>query len=80
MTSAELGFFEEIGNEFSDSLEDIGEGFRGFFVWLIGDTLYILIVCAIATAAFFVLRAVIRRIRPARVKKKAEKDAEKSEQ
>ena len=70
--SADIGFLEEVGNEFSDSLEDIGYGFRSFFVWLIGDSLYILIVCAVATAAFFVLRAIIRRLVATRVKKKAE--------
>lgn len=77
--TASPGFFEEIGDEFADSLEDLGEGFRAFFVWLIGDSLYILLVGAIAVGAFFLLRAVIRRIRASRAKKSAEKSGEKSE-
>ncbi len=77
--SSDQSLLEEIGGEFSDSLEDIGSGFRAFFVWLIGDSLYILIACAIATAAFFVLRAVIRRIVATRVKKKAEKEQKDGE-
>lgn len=69
--ATDIGFLEEVGNEFSDSLEDIGYGFRSFFVWLIGDSLYILMACAIATVAFLVLRAVIKRIVATRVKKRA---------
>ena len=78
VSAAEPGFFEEIGDEFMDSLEDIGGGFRGFFVWLIGDSLYILLVGAVATGAFFALRAIIRRIISTRVKKKA-KNAENTD-
>ena len=71
---AEPGFFEEIGDEFSDSLDDLGDGFRAFFVWLIGDSLYILLVGAIAVGVFFILRGVIRRIKATRVNKKVGKE------
>lgn len=77
ITPSEQSFLEEVGEEFSDSLEDIGEDLRAFFVWLIGDSLYILLVCAIAVGVFFIIRAIVRRIRATRVKKTDKKDSEK---
>ena len=68
---AKPGFFEEIGNEFTDSLEDIGSGFRGFFVWLIGDSLYILLVCAVLFGVFLLARLAVRRIKVLRANKNA---------
>ena len=69
---AQPGFFEEIGGNFSESLENIGDGFRGFFVWLIGDSLYILLVGAVAFGAFLLVRLAARRIRASRAKKQSE--------
>ena len=77
VTTTDQSFLEEVGEEFSDSLEDIGEDLRAFFVWLIGDSLYILLVCPIAVGVFFILRAIVRRIRATRVKKTAKNDSEK---
>ena len=56
-------FFEEVGGNFSDSLYEIGQGFRAFAVWLLGDFLYILLFLAVAAAAFFALRFIYGKLR-----------------
>ena len=68
---ASPGFFEEVGGNFSESLENIGDGFRGFFVWLIGDSLYILLVCAVLFGVFLLARLAVRRIKVLRANKNA---------
>ena len=59
-SESELGFFDEVGAEFKDSLHDIGSGLRSFGVWLLGDSLYILMTLAalslIATPAVILVK------------------------
>ena len=76
---AEPSFFDEIGGNFMDSLENIGGGFRAFFVWLIGDSLYIILVAAVAVGAIFLLRHLLRRIKAKRDSVKKQEN-EKQEQ
>ena len=57
----DVGFFEEVGGNFLDSVYDIGEGLRSFAVWFLGDILYIILVCGIITGAFFLIRAIIKK-------------------
>ena len=66
------GFFEEIGANFSDSVYEIGEGIRDFAVWLIGDILYILLVCAVGVGIFFLARFIYRKRRDRKTEKKNE--------
>ncbi len=62
--SRDPGFFEEIGDNFSDSLYGIGRFFRSLAVWFIGDFLYILLWgIVIGLALFLVLRIRKRRKR-----------------
>ncbi len=61
--AADPTFFEEVGGRFSDSLYGIGQGFRAFGVWILGDFLYIVIYLAIAAAVLLLAIAVIRRIK-----------------
>ncbi len=60
-------FFEEVGTNFSDSLYNLGQDFRGIGVFLLGDSPYILIsvivLGGIATAGFFVGRRLWRKFR-----------------
>ena len=88
--STDPTFFEEVGYNFSDSLDSIGEGLRAFAVWLLGDIIYILLVAGLMTGGFFAGRFLIRRRRraariaepPAAEHKEetpAESDGEKSE-
>ena len=51
-------FFEEVKAEFTENLYDIGQGFRDFGVWFLGDILYILMFAAFCVAAFFVWKKV----------------------
>ena len=75
---AEPTFIEEIGDNFAESLEDIGGGFRDFAVWLIGDSLYILLTGAALVGAFFFGRYVFRRIKATRVEKSNDKGEKKA--
>ena len=56
-----VGFFDEVGGRFLDSVYDIGEGLRAFAVWLLGDILYILLVVGIIIGIFFLARFLLRR-------------------
>ena len=56
-----VGFFDEVGGNFLDSVYDIGEGLRSFAVWLLGDILYILLFGGIITAIFFLARFLFRK-------------------
>ena len=50
------GFFEEVGSNFSDSLYEIGQVIRSFGVWLFGDIIYIILVCAVIAGTVVLLR------------------------
>jgi len=74
-----VGFFDEVGGNFLDSVYDIGEGFRAFAVWLLGDILYIILVGGIITGIVFLVRFVIRKYGnklPRRKNKKAKETEE----
>jgi len=75
-------FIEEVKGEFSDTVYEIGEGFRSFGIWLLGDSIYILIWCGVITGAFFLLRFLLKRHTALRSKRKEQKssiDSEKSD-
>ena len=59
--SEEMGFFDEVGTRFNDSLDGIGGFFRSLAVWLIGDFLYILIFAALIFAALVVFVKLYKR-------------------
>ena len=69
------GFFEEIGNNFIDSVDEIGEGIRDFAVWLVGDILYIVLVLSAGTGIFFLARFLYRKHRAKSRKKQRESAA-----
>ena len=74
-----VGFFDEVGGNFLDSVYDIGEGFRAFAVWLLGDILYIILVGAIITGIVFLARFIIKKYGnklPKRKNKKAKETEE----
>lgn len=50
------GFFEEVAINFSDNLYDIGQFFRGLAVWLLGDSLVIIIWAAVITGIVLLYR------------------------
>ena len=53
-------FFEEVKAEFTENLYDIGQGFRDFGVWFLGNILYLLMFAAFCVAAFFVIRKLMK--------------------
>ena len=70
-----VGFFDEVGGNFLDSVYDIGEGLRAFAVWFLGDILYILLVGGVITGVFFLVRFLVRKYGkklPSRKNKKKE--------
>ncbi len=56
----EQSFFDEVKAEFGENLYNIGQGFRSFGVWFLGNSLYILMFAAFATVAFFVIRKLMK--------------------
>lgn len=77
-----VGFFDEVGGNFLDSVYDIGEGLRAFAVWLLGDILYILLVGGVITGVFFLVRFLVRKYGkklPSRKNKKKEAENEANE-
>ncbi len=68
------GFFDEVGGNFSDSLYNIGQGFRSFGVWLLGDFLYILFALVGIAVAAFVVKCVYTKIRKQKIEKDGEND------
>ena len=48
----EPGFFERIRNTFSDALEGLGDGIVNITVFLVGNSPYILVFCAVAFVIF----------------------------
>ena len=80
----EVGFFDEVGAVFKDSLHDIGNGLRSFGVWLLGDSLYILMtllaIAVLATPAIIFVRHRKRKLpRPATDKSDTEKSDNQNE-
>lgn len=55
-TAKNPGFFEEVGASFSDNLYNIGQFFRSLAVWLLGDSLVILIWAAVIVAIVFIYK------------------------
>ena len=50
------GFFEEVGANFSENLYNIGQFFRDLAVWLLGDSLVILIWAAVIVGLVFLYK------------------------
>ena len=49
-------FWEEVVEEFGDSLYDMGRGFRNFAIWFLGSIPYIVLWAVVIGAVIFVLR------------------------
>ncbi len=77
--STDPTFFEEVGYNFSDSLDSIGQGLRAFAVWLLGDIIYIVIVAGLLAGAFFAGRYLLRRRRLAKGRTEAAVEAKPTE-
>ena len=68
----EPGFFERIRNTFSDALEGLGDGIVNITVFLVGNSPYILVFCAVAFGIFKLAKGPKIRFR-----KKTGKDEQK---
>ncbi|MBR5947428.1 MAG: DUF4349 domain-containing protein [Clostridia bacterium] len=56
-------FGAEIGRRFSESLSDIGSGFKSFAAWLLGESPRILITLAVIAAIAFAIALIARKLR-----------------
>ena len=56
-------FWEEVTDEFGDSMYGLGRGFRNFAIWFLGSSPYILLWAAIIGAAVLLLRVLGRKRR-----------------
>lgn len=54
-------FWEEVNDEFGDSMYGLGRGFRNFAIWFLGSSPYILLWAAIIGAAVLLLRVLGRK-------------------
>jgi hypothetical protein len=58
-----LTMWQEIGNNLSNNLSQIGEGARGLFVWFVSASPYLLILAAIALIVLLIIRTSIKKSR-----------------
>ena len=65
-------FWEEVTEEFGDSLYDMGRGVRNFAIWFLGSSPYLLIWAAVIVIAVFGMRAVGKKKRLKKVLKTTE--------
>ena len=56
-------FWEEVAEEFSDTLYDMGRGFKNFAIWFLGSAPVLLLWAAVIAAAVVVIRAVGKKKR-----------------
>lgn len=77
------GFLEEVRAEFSDNLYDLEQSFRAFGVWLLGDSVSIIITLGVLTGGFFLARFLLKRYSAYRLARRtagSEPSAEKPDQ
>lgn len=63
-------FWEEVTEEFGDSLYDMGRGFRNFGIWFLGSSPYLVLWAVIIAVVVFVLRWVNKKRKLKEVLKK----------
>lgn len=56
-------FWEEVTDEFGDSLYDMGRGFRNFAIWFLGSSPFIVLWAVVIAAVVFVLKFVGKKKR-----------------
>ena len=59
----EKGFFPELGDRFVDSLGAVGDFFRGFALFIFGESPVLLLIGAIGVGIFLLIRFLVRRKR-----------------
>ena len=57
----DASFWEELSDRFASTATSIAQGLRAFVLWLLGDSLYILIVLACLSGAFFLVRYIFKK-------------------
>ena len=62
-TNPDKSFGEDLKDSFIDGARDFLDGVRSFLVWFIGNVLSIAVVVSVLVGAFFVIRAIIKKIR-----------------
>lgn len=61
VATANMSFFGEMGLLFIDSVEGIWFAIRGFFLWLLGRSPYIVFIAGLFAGIFFLVRWLMRR-------------------
>ena len=64
------GFLEEVRAEFSDNLYDLERGFRAFGVWLLGDSVSIILTLGVLVGGFFLARFLLKRYNAYRLERR----------
>ncbi len=72
-------FWEEVTSDFSDSIYDVGRGFRNFAIWFLGSSPYLVLWAVIIAVIVFVLKLFGRKRRMKRILKET-KPEEKPEE
>ena len=66
------GYWETVARSFRDGLNDIGNAFKNFFVWLAGAFLKIIIFVLIVILCIFLIKKLVKFINNRKAKKQAE--------
>ena len=62
-TNPDKSFGEDLKDSFLEGTEDFAEGFRSFFIWLVGNLFSIILTLSVLVGAFFLVRFIIRKKR-----------------
>lgn len=72
-------FWERLSDRFSRTIDDVKDGFEDFALFILGDSIMIIIWVAILAGIFFIIRYLIRRaVRKHRERRAARKDEEET--
>ena len=62
-TNPDKSFGEDLKDSFLEGTEDFAEGFRSFFIWLVGNLFSIILTLSVLVGAFFLVCFIIRKKR-----------------
>ena len=62
-TNPDKSFGEALKDSFREGTEDFADGFRSFFIWLVGNLFSIILTLSVLVGAFFFVRFIIKKKR-----------------
>lgn len=62
-TDPDKSFGDDLKDSFREGTENFAEGFRNFFLWLVGNLFSIILTLSLLVGAFFLVRFIIKKKR-----------------